>query len=107
MKRSSLNENTLPPNPYIDTPNKCALMGANETFLQILLFSNFPISPGLSEPAPMTPPILFWLEGNSSTDFGLDNHLQQFHFGQVFKKTSPFFDLFFFQTHFTNLPTQF
>jgi hypothetical protein len=37
----------------------------------------------------------------------LDNHLQQFHFGQVFKKTSPFFDLFFFQTHFTNLPTQF
>jgi hypothetical protein len=29
----------------------------------------------------------FWMEGNSSTDFGLANHLQQVHFGWVFKKT--------------------
>jgi hypothetical protein len=45
----------------------------------------------------MTVPIPFWMEGNSSTDFGLANHLQQFHFGRVFrKKNRPFFfDLFF------------
>jgi hypothetical protein len=61
-------------------------------------FSPFP---GLSEPAPMTP-ILFWMEGNSSTNFGLANHLQQFHFGWVLKETSPFFWPFFFQTRFTN-----
>jgi hypothetical protein len=33
MKRSNLNENTLSPNPYIDTSIKCALIGANETNL--------------------------------------------------------------------------
>jgi hypothetical protein len=32
------------------------------------------LSIGLSEPAPMTAPVLFWMEGNSSTDFGLANH---------------------------------
>jgi hypothetical protein len=37
----------------------------------------------------MTAPVLFWMESNSSTDFGLTNHLQQFQFGWVFKKTSP------------------
>jgi hypothetical protein len=99
MKRSTLNENTLPPNPYIDTSIKCALIGANETFLQTLLFSNFPHSPGLSELPSMTP-ILFWMEGNSSTNFGLANYLQQL--GWVFKETSPFFWPFFFQTCFTN-----
>ncbi len=107
MKRSNLNENTLPPNPYIDTSIKCALIGTNKTFLKILFFSKFPLSQGLSEPAPMTPPNLFWMEGNSSIDFGLANHLQQFHFGRVFKKTSFFLKPFFFQTHFTNLPTPF
>jgi len=56
----------------------------------------------LNELAPMTVPIPFWMEGNSSTDFGLANHLQQFHFGRVFrKKNRPFF----FQIRFTNLPT--
>jgi hypothetical protein len=38
---------------------------------------------GLSEPTPMTAPVLFWMEGSSSIDFGLANHLQQFHFAQV------------------------
>jgi hypothetical protein len=37
---------------------------------------------GLSEPVPMTAPVPFWMEGNSSIDFGLANHLQQFHFAQ-------------------------
>jgi hypothetical protein len=46
------------------------------------------------------------MEGNSSIDFGLASHLQQFHFGWVFKKMSPFSDPFF-QTYFTNLPTPF
>jgi hypothetical protein len=31
---------------------------------------------GLSEPAPMTAPVPFWMEGNSSNDFGLANDLQ-------------------------------
>jgi hypothetical protein len=30
----------------------------------------------LSEPAPMTAPVLFWMVGNSSIDFGLANYLQ-------------------------------
>jgi len=38
---------------------------------------------GLSEATPMTAPVLFWMEGNSSIDFGLANHLQQFHFAQI------------------------
>jgi hypothetical protein len=38
---------------------------------------------GLSEPALMTAPVPFWMEGSSSIDFGLANHLQQFHFAQV------------------------
>jgi hypothetical protein len=45
---------------------------------------------GLNEPAPMIAPILFWMEGNSSINFGLANHLQQFHFGWVLKKKFPF-----------------
>ncbi len=49
----------------------------------------------LSELGPMIASILFWMEGNSSTNFGLANHLQQFHFGRVKKKLSPFFYLFF------------
>jgi hypothetical protein len=36
---------------------------------------------GLNEPTPMTTLVLFWIEGNSSINFGLANHLQQFHFG--------------------------
>jgi len=52
---------------------------------------------GLSESAPMTAPVPFWIEGNSSIDFGLANHLQQFHFAQVFKKEVPFFLPFFFK----------
>jgi hypothetical protein len=38
----------------------------------------------LNEPAPMIAPILFWMDGNSSTDFGLANHVQHFHFGWIF-----------------------
>ncbi len=53
---------------------------------------------GLSELAPMTAPILFWMEGNSSIDFGLANHLQKFYFGWV-KKNNPFFFFFFFSKH--------
>jgi hypothetical protein len=30
---------------------------------------------GLSEPASMTTLVPFWMEGNSSTDFGLANHV--------------------------------
>jgi hypothetical protein len=45
---------------------------------------------GLNEPTPMIAPILFWMEGNSSINFGLANHLQQFHFGWVLKKKSLF-----------------
>jgi len=45
----------------------------------------------LSAPALMTTPVLFWVEGNSSIDFGLANHLQQFHFGQVKKNVTLFF----------------
>ncbi len=44
---------------------------------------------GLSEPTPMTAPVPFWMEGNSSIDFGFANYLQQFHFTWVLKK-SPF-----------------
>jgi hypothetical protein len=65
-----------------------------------------PLVHSLSGPTPMTTPIPFWMEGNSSTDFGLVNHLQQFQFSRVLKK-HPFFFTFFFQTHFTNLPTPF
>jgi hypothetical protein len=36
---------------------------------------------GFNEPAPNTAPILFWMEGSSSINFGLANHLQKFHFG--------------------------
>jgi hypothetical protein len=37
------------------------------------------------------------MEGNSSTDFGLADHLQQFHFGRVLKKLPLFFDRFSFK----------
>jgi hypothetical protein len=43
------------------------------------------INVGLSEPTPMTTVVPFWMEGNSSTDFGLANHLQQVHFEWVLK----------------------
>jgi hypothetical protein len=45
-----------------------------------ILFEELKIR-SLSEPAPMTPPVPFWMEGNSSIDFGFANNVEQFHFG--------------------------
>jgi hypothetical protein len=39
------------------------------------------LSIGLSEPAPMTAPVAFWMDGNSSTDFGFANHCNSFILG--------------------------
>jgi hypothetical protein len=61
---------------------------------------------GLSEPAPMTTLVPFWMEGNSSTDFGLATTCNSFILGGL-KKKSPLFFNFFFQTRFTNLPNPF
>jgi hypothetical protein len=52
---------------------------------------------GLSEPSPMTAPVPFRMEGNSSIDFGLANYLQQFHFARLFKNKRPFSLTFFFK----------
>jgi hypothetical protein len=63
------------------------------------------IKVGLSEPTPMTTLVPFRMEGNSSIDFGLANHLQHVHFGWVYKKF-PFLNFFFklvlqtYQPHF-------
>jgi hypothetical protein len=45
----------------------------------------------------MTAPVLFWMEGNPSTDFGFGQPLQQFHFvWELEIKNSYFFTHFFF-----------
>jgi hypothetical protein len=48
----------------------------------------------LNELAPMIAPVPFWMEGNSSTNFGLVSHLQIVSFLASLKK-SPFFYLYF------------
>jgi hypothetical protein len=63
------------------------------------------IKVSLSEPTRITTLVPFWMEDDSSTNFGLPNHLQQVNFQWV-KKKSPSLTCFFklvlqtYQTHF-------